>query len=520
MSDRSATPLQDVRDPGSPALPLPARDSTVDPLVPRPASTSGSSSNDQLVDLERNLAGAIVDGKPLDQLERSTLKALDDEENADALDGTAPSRYDRIDGGLYAWMAVAASFLVTFVVFGVQLSFGVFQRYYLAVDYPNASPSQVSLVGTIGPAVMFFMGLVVGRVAERTSYQLVVGTGAGFVGAGLILASFATQLWQLALTQGVLFGLGTSMAFFPGISVPAQWWVKRRALAVGISISGSGVGGIAYVQLLSALLPKIGSAWTLRVCGSLSLFLLGLAAAMIRTRVPSSRAPVDPNTGRPLPWYHGLVDFGFLRNPKFLAQLWCVALFPFAFNNPYFYLPSYVSSVLGESPSWAATLLTVSNVASIAGRILSGYFADAMGNVNMYLLTILISAASFFAFWLPAGDSAVLLYLFAIVYGFFSGGFFSLNTTVTAQLYGVAKLPSILGMLYSSMVIGNLAGTPIAGALVTAARNAFKETGSWPTSAHEYFGAILFSGLVILVGATSLLYLRYGLLDRRFTARI
>ncbi|KAJ3369579.1 hypothetical protein GGF31_005096 [Allomyces arbusculus] len=517
MTDRSAT-LQDVRDPGSSALPLLGRDSTVDPLIPRP-SASGSSSDDQLVDVERNL-GAVVDGKP-DQPERSALKVLDDEDNVGATDSSAPaSRYDRIDGGLFAWMAVAASFLVTFVVFGVQFSFGVFQRYYLAVDYPNASPSQVSLVGTIGPAVLYFMGPVVGRVAERTSYQLVVGTGAGFVGAGLLLASFSRQLWQLALTQGVLFGLGTSMAFFPGISVPAQWWVKHRAHVVGISFSGSGVGGIVYVQLLSSLLPKIGSAWTLRVCGFLSLFLLALAAAMIRTRIPSSRPPVDPNTGRTLPWHHGLVEFRILRNPKFLAQLWNFALFPFTFNNPYFYLPSYVSSVLGGSPSWAATLLTVSNVASIAGRILSGYFADAIGNVNMYLLTILVTAVSFFAFWLPAGDSAVLLYLFAIAYGFCSGGFFSLNTTVTAQLHGVAKLPSILGILYSSMVIGNLAGTPIAGALVTAARNAFKETGSYPTAAHEYFGAILFSGLIVLLGTVSLVYLRYGLLDRRFTARI
>jgi hypothetical protein len=54
---------------------------------------------------------------------------------------------------------------------------------------------------------------------------------------GLILASFATQLWQIYLTQGLLFGIGGALVFSPSISLPPQWFVKYRSLATGIDNS-------------------------------------------------------------------------------------------------------------------------------------------------------------------------------------------------------------------------------------------------------------------------------------------
>ena len=42
--------------------------------------------------------------------------------------------------------------------------------------------------------------------------------------------------------------------------------------------------------------------------------------------------------------------------------------------------------------------------------------------------------------------------------------------TVAAQLYGIEKLPSIVGLLYTATVPGTLVGTPIASAIVQAAK--------------------------------------------------
>jgi hypothetical protein len=69
---------------------------------------------------------------------------------------------------------------------------------------------------------------------------------------GLGLASISTQIWHLLLTQGLLFGLGASLLYFPILSAAPEYFTSHRGTAMGF---------ILYVysflttpHLLSALL--------------------------------------------------------------------------------------------------------------------------------------------------------------------------------------------------------------------------------------------------------------------------
>jgi len=80
----------------------------------------------------------------------------------------------------------------------------------------------------------------------------------------LILASFATQIWQLMLTQGVLFGIGASLAYYPAIGAPSHWFDAKRGFALGLAVSGTGLGGLALAPATQALMDGVGVEWTLR----------------------------------------------------------------------------------------------------------------------------------------------------------------------------------------------------------------------------------------------------------------
>ena len=41
-----------------------------------------------------------------------------------------------------------------------------------------------------------------------------------------------------SLTQGLLLGLGTCFSYIPAVTVTPGWYDKRRALAMGIVLSG------------------------------------------------------------------------------------------------------------------------------------------------------------------------------------------------------------------------------------------------------------------------------------------
>jgi MFS family permease len=59
----------------------------------------------------------------------------------------------------------------------------------------------------------------------------------------LLASAFATKLYQVYLFQGCLLGfsMGISMPLY--MALPSQWFFRRRGLATGIAVGGSGLGG-------------------------------------------------------------------------------------------------------------------------------------------------------------------------------------------------------------------------------------------------------------------------------------
>lgn len=47
-----------------------------------------------------------------------------------------------------------------------------------------------------------------------------------------------TKYYQLILSQGVGMGIGGGLILVPAVSVQAHHWLKRRALAMGIILTG------------------------------------------------------------------------------------------------------------------------------------------------------------------------------------------------------------------------------------------------------------------------------------------
>ncbi len=68
---------------------------------------------------------------------------------------------------------------------------------------------------------------------NRLGFRVPLFLGLFLESGSFVAASFAKELWQLALTQGVFFGFGMGLLFGPSISIPPQWFNKRRALATG-----------------------------------------------------------------------------------------------------------------------------------------------------------------------------------------------------------------------------------------------------------------------------------------------
>lgn len=98
----------------------------------------------------------------------------------------------------------------------------------------------------------------------------------------LMLASLSTQIWHLYLTQGVMFGVGASFIFFPCLAAPQQWFTTRRGFAVGLTMSGSGIGGLVFSNFVQASISNLGFRWALRIEGFVCFALMVICTVLVK----------------------------------------------------------------------------------------------------------------------------------------------------------------------------------------------------------------------------------------------
>ncbi|KAG0380015.1 hypothetical protein BGX24_010614 [Mortierella sp. AD032] len=422
--------------------------------------------------------------KPEEQLEDGVL---DNSDNASIIDG----RIVNYPEGGFGWLVVLASFVVNFWAFAPNITFGVYQAYFLQSNtFPGALPTDISWVGSIGTAAMFIPGPFVAPLTRLVGLKAVVAIGIFLASMGLICASFFTELWHLYLTQGFLFGVGGGLVFFSSISVTAQYFEKRRGLANGIAVAGSGIGGLAISPLTRYLITQVGIRWTQRIMGFAVLGFMSAVFAFIRPRVQVvKKGPI--------------FDMSIIRVPGFLLLMATAFIVTFGYMVPVFLIPTYSNVELKQTPSTSANLISIFSGINAASRIILGVAADKLGRTNTLFTCCFLAGVSCLAIWSVASNIEILTG-FMVVYGLFGGGFISIFPVVVAQVVGIERLSAALGILYFGNVVGNLLGAPIATAIMHA-------------QGGKYIGAIIFAGLSPVVAAFFVLVIRFRI-NKKFWA--
>lgn len=203
--------------------------------------------------------------------------------------------------------------LVIINTWGTVNSFGMFQTFYR--DFLSRPPSDISWIGSMQVFFLFVIGVLTGRLTDAGYFHHVFATGSVLVVLGSLAASFATEYWQLFLSQGVCIGLGMGGLFCPVMAVLSTYFRNKRNLAIGIAISGSATGGMIYPVMVRQLLPQIGFGWTMRSMALVQLLTLCVANAFMRPRLgPRRSGPwVEASAFREMPYLLFTIGMFFVR---------------------------------------------------------------------------------------------------------------------------------------------------------------------------------------------------------------
>jgi hypothetical protein len=139
---------------------------------------------------------------------------------------------------------VLMAHIIIFNTWGYINSFGVFQVYH--VQHLHRPPSDISWVGSIHIFLLFSIGTVSGRASDAGYFKQAFAAGLLMQLIGLFMTSLSKTYWQLFLAQGICTGIGNDLLFCPSLAVLTTYFLKRRAIAVGIAAWRTDAGGVVF----------------------------------------------------------------------------------------------------------------------------------------------------------------------------------------------------------------------------------------------------------------------------------
>lgn len=399
-----------------------------------------------------------------------------------------------VDEGRDAWFCLFGCFIIESLVWGFPASFGIFQEYYTSHTPFAKHSSGIAAIGTTSLGIIYLSGpLMFGGLAYWPHLRK-HATYAGLLcmAIALIASSFANAVWQLLLTQGVLYAIGGSLLYSPTVTYVDEWFVRRKGLAYGVMWAGSGFAGASIPYLMSWVLDR----WSFRT--ALRMWAIALVLLVLPfLHFTRPRVPVNAASSAPRPRF----NFSFLKSRLFLIYSLGNAVEGLGYFLPSIWLPTYARSI-GSSNATATATLALLNASAVLGCIVLGLVIDRTHITTAILLSTVGALLSVFVFWGLASSTGMLL-AFAITYGFFAGSFSTTWSGIIKEV--MASKPDthpnlVFGFLAMGRGIGSICSGPMSDALVRITSSSVKPK---PGYSSDYNLLIIMTGVTAAVGGLS-----------------
>ena len=326
----------------------------------------------------------------------------------------------------------------------IQTEFGV--------DRGTASiPYTLTMVG------FAFGNVIAGRMADRRGIMLPMILAGLALGLGFISAASTTALWQFALIQGVLIGLGTAVTFGPLISNISHWFKRRRGLAVAATAAGNYAGGAIWPMALQTLVGDYGWRTTYLIVGLFCLATMAPMAFLLRQNLPHS-----DRVG-------GAGDFSesdqFCRidfTPRQLQIMLAIAGVGccMAMSMPQVHIVAY-SADLGFGVKRGAEMLSLMFAGGIFSRLASGFLADYVGGVRTLMLGSVLQCLALLLY-LPF-DGVTALYVISFSFGLSQGGIVPSYAIIVREYLPAHEAGERVGLVIMATLVGMAVGGWVSG---------------------------------------------------------
>jgi MFS family permease len=373
----------------------------------------------------------------------------------------------RANAVFYGWWVVAAGFVVQLM--NGALLFHSFTAYFVFLQ-AEFGWSRTTLAGafSLTRVESGLLGPIEGWLVDRFGPRAVMRIGILVFGSGFIALSMVNSILTFYLAFSVM-AVGSALAgFLPASTAVANWFLRRRATAMGIMMTGMGMGGL-LVPLVTLSLSMYGWRATAFVSGVV-IITVGLPAIQLMRHRPEDYGEVPDGVAQPQESSagHSAQTYGLTarqalrtRGFWFLSLGHSIALLVVGATMVH-QMPHRTESG-GLSVELAGAVVALMMGIVVVGQLAGGPIGDRMNKrVGIAICMVLHSVALIIFAVLTNVVGAVL---FALLNGVAWGVRGPLLNAIRADYFGRVAFGTIMG--FSSLIImtGMTLGPIFAGAM-------------------------------------------------------
>jgi len=349
----------------------------------------------------------------------------------------------------YAWMRLVVSLLLSTIggvgMWSVVVALPAVQAEFGVARGAASLPYTLTMIG------FGLSGIAMGRLSDRYGIMVPVIAGALIMSLGYVAAAASGSLWQYALAQGLLVGVGSASTFAPLLAHTSLWFVRRRGIAVAIFASGNYLAGTVWPPVVQHFIASAG--WRATYVG-IAVFcaIAMLPLALQLRRPPPALDPRAAAAATPRAVQALGVSPRALQTLLVLAGVCCCV----AMSMPQVHLVAYCGD-LGYGAARGAQMLSLMLACGIVSRVTFGFVCDRIGGLRTLLLGSTLQGVALLLF-LPF-DGLVSLFVISGLFGLFQGGIVPSYAIIVREYFP----PREAGARVGGVIMATLFGMALGG---------------------------------------------------------
>ena len=353
----------------------------------------------------------------------------------------------------YGWYILVSSFFILFFTSGARYSFGVMFKPMLAEF--GWSRSAMSFAFFLNMTCFAFSIVLAGKLYDRYGPRWVIVAATIFLTVGYCLTARVHDLRGFYFTYGILAAIGLGGTSVPLIAtLTSKWFVKKRGLAVSLSLAGNCMGQFALLPLFTLFALRFG--WRI------SFLLIGVIIFFVNTTLALFVIRGDPDHLGYEPFGSGgeekldrgrgtassdqtLQDLG-LWEAMHTTSFWYFLTLMFICGSGDFIVVTHLIPYVtdhGVSPGTAGHMLAWFGFMSLVGILIAGPVSDRIGSKIPIAFAFLVRVLSFLL--VLKYQNPVSFYVFSLTFG--------LTYLITGPL-----TPILVGRLFGTTHVGYISG--------------------------------------------------------------